>query len=65
MPSLEELRLALGVTSKSGVQRLLLQLEARGALTRAPRRTRAMQLTGAAVCPRCRAAIGEEARPAP
>jgi repressor LexA len=57
MPSVSELRAALGVASKSGVHQLLRQLESRGAIKRARGRARAIRIT-THQCPRC----GEELR---
>ena len=64
MPSVEELRRALGSGSRAAVLNLLRQLEARGAIERLPRRARAIRLlTPAAACPKCGAALGETASP--
>ncbi|WGF86357.1 transcriptional repressor LexA [Marinivivus vitaminiproducens] len=43
-PSYEEMRLALGLGSKSGVHRLILALEERGHLRRLPNRARAVEI---------------------
>lgn len=53
MPSVEELRIALGVGSKAGVLRLLRQLEERGRIARLPRRARAIRMLDARACPHC------------
>lgn len=60
MPSLEELRAALGFTSNSGVLRLLQQLEERGRITRLPRRARSIALLDAGTCRRCGARLRPE-----
>jgi len=54
MPSAEDLRVALGLSSKSGVLRLLRQLEERGRIARVPLRARAIRLLEEPECPRCR-----------
>ena len=54
MPSVENLRLALGFSSKGGVLRLLRQLEERGRIVRVPLRARAIRLLSEHECPRCR-----------
>ena len=41
-PTVDEIRAALGLVSKSGAHRLLIALESRGRLLRLPRRARAM-----------------------
>ena len=61
MPSLEELRVALGFTSKSGALRLLQQLEERGRIARLPGRARAIALLGARTCRHCGARLRPEA----
>jgi len=53
MPSVEELRLALGFTSKTGVLRLLRQLEERGQIVRVPLRARAIRILQEGECSRC------------
>jgi SOS-response transcriptional repressor LexA len=53
MPSVEELRLALGFGSKTGVFRLLRQLEERGRIARLPQRARAIRLLKIEACPYC------------
>ena len=53
MPSVEDLRLALGFSSKAGVLRLLRQLEERGRIARVPLRARAIRLLYDRECPRC------------
>lgn len=53
MPSVENLRLALGFTSKTGVLRLLRQLEERGRIERVPQRARAIRLLQEPECPAC------------
>ncbi|MGH6889684.1 MAG: LexA family protein [Rhizomicrobium sp.] len=55
MPSLEDLRRALGLGSKAGVLRLLRQLEERGRIARLPHRARAIRLLPGEVCPDCAA----------
>jgi repressor LexA len=52
MPSISDLQMALGMTSKSAVHRLLVQLEDRGAIKRAAGRARAIRLTSVS-CPHC------------
>jgi repressor LexA len=52
MPSISDLQTALGMTSRSAVHRLLVQLEDRGAIKRAAGRARAMRLTTVS-CPHC------------
>lgn len=52
MPSVEELRAALGLKSKSGVARLLGRLEQRGAIKRVPRSARAITIRRMN-CPHC------------
>jgi repressor LexA len=54
MPSVENLRVALGLTSKAAVFRLLRQLEERGRIARVPLRARAIRLLDDKECPRCR-----------
>jgi repressor LexA len=54
MPSVEDLRVALGFSSKAGVLRLLRQLEERGRIARVPLRARAIRLLDDPECPRCR-----------
>ena len=54
MPSVEDLRAALGFSSKAGVLRLLCQLEERGRIVRVPLRARAIRLLDDHECPRCR-----------
>jgi repressor LexA len=54
MPSAENLRVALGLSSKSSVLRLLRQLEERGRIARVPLRARAIRLLEEPQCPRCR-----------
>jgi SOS-response transcriptional repressor LexA len=53
MPSVEDLRVALGTSSKAGVLRLLRQLEERGHIARLPLRARAIRLLHDDVCPQC------------
>lgn len=50
MPSVEELRAALGLASKSAASRLLARLAERGAIRRVPGRERAIEF---ARCPSC------------
>jgi repressor LexA len=52
MPSMEELRVVLGLASKSGVSRLLKRLEKRGAIKRVPRAARAI-IIRRMKCPHC------------
>ncbi|HTT82635.1 MAG TPA: hypothetical protein VMF67_04065 [Rhizomicrobium sp.] len=61
MPSVEDLRLALGFGSKAGVLRLLRQLEERGRITRLPHRARAIRLLQVEACPHCAERIAREA----
>jgi repressor LexA len=53
MPSVENLRFALGAGSKAAVLRLLRQLEERGRIARLPHRARAIRLLDAGECPHC------------
>lgn len=53
MPSVEDLRLALGFASKAAVLRLLRQLEERGRIARLPHRARAIRLLQTETCPYC------------
>jgi repressor LexA len=53
MPSVEDLRLALGFSSKAGALRLLRQLDERGYISRLPHRARAIRLLQAEICPHC------------
>ena len=53
MPSIEDLRLTLCFTSKTGVLRLLRQLEERGYIARVPLRARAIRLLREKACPHC------------
>jgi SOS-response transcriptional repressor LexA len=53
MPSLDQLRSALGLTSKSGAARLLSQLEQRGAIRRLAGRARAIRVLRQDACPHC------------
>ena len=53
MPSVEDLRLALGIGSKSGVLGLLRQLEERGRIARLPLRARAIRLLHDPACQGC------------
>lgn len=52
MPSISELQTSLGVGSRSAVHRLLVQLEARGAIKRKAGKSRAIRLASAS-CPNC------------
>jgi repressor LexA len=61
MPSVEDLRLALGFTSKAGVLRLLRQLEERGRIARLPQRARAIRLLRVEACPYCAERFAREA----
>lgn len=54
MPSVENLRVALGFSSKAAVLGLLRQLEERGRIARVPLRARAIRLLDDKECPRCR-----------
>ncbi|HEX3430826.1 MAG TPA: hypothetical protein VHT03_08065 [Rhizomicrobium sp.] len=54
MPTLEDLRLALGLSSRSGVLGLLRQLEKRGRIARVPLRARGIRLLDSRECPHCR-----------
>src|SRR5947209_18591550 len=53
MPSVEDLRLALGIGSKAGVLGLLRQLEERGRIARLPLRARAIRLLHDPACQKC------------
>jgi len=53
MPSVEQLRAALGLASKSGAVRLLTQLEQRGAIRRLSGRARAIRVLREETCPHC------------
>ncbi|HEY2444837.1 MAG TPA: hypothetical protein VGI20_03770 [Rhizomicrobium sp.] len=53
MPSIEQLRVALGAGSKAGVLHLLRQLEERGRIGRLPNRARGIRLLDEETCPRC------------
>jgi SOS-response transcriptional repressor LexA len=53
MPSMEDLRVALALASKSQVFRLLAQLEGRHAIRRARRKSRAISIV-IDKCPHCR-----------
>jgi repressor LexA len=64
MPSVEDLRLALGFSSKTGVLRLLRQLEERGCIARLPQRARAIRLLRAETCPYCAERLAREAEAA-
>ncbi|MGH6876359.1 MAG: LexA family protein [Rhizomicrobium sp.] len=64
MPSVEDLRVALGAGSKAGVLRLLRQLEERGRIARQPHRACAIRLLPAAACPRCGEPLACEAQAA-
>jgi repressor LexA len=52
MPSIAELQSQMGIASKSGVHRLLLQLETRGAIKRVAGRARAIRIA-TSKCPHC------------
>ncbi len=58
-PSFEEMKLALGLHSKSGIHRLITGLEERGFLRRLPNRARALEIV------RLPAGMGANAAPAP
>ena len=53
MPTADELRAALGLSSKSGAFRLLRQLEERGRIARVPLRARAIRLLPGETCASC------------
>ena len=53
MPSVENLRVALAMSSKAGVLRLLRQLEERGRIVRVPLRARAIRLLYDRECACC------------
>jgi repressor LexA len=59
MPSVENLRVALGFSSKGAVFRLLRQLEERGRIARVPLRARAIRLLDDKGCPRCRERLAQ------
>jgi repressor LexA len=61
MPSVEDIRLALGFGSKAGVLRLLRQLEERGRIARLPQRARAIRLLQTEMCPNCAQRLAREA----
>jgi repressor LexA len=61
MPSVENLRLALGFTSKAGVLHLLRQLEERGRIKRLPNRACAIQLLKTEPCAYCADRLGRGA----
>lgn len=52
MPTNAELQAALGLTSRSAVHRLLVQLETRGSIVRTARRARAISIRHTQ-CPHC------------
>jgi SOS-response transcriptional repressor LexA len=56
MPSVEELRVVLGLSSKSAAARLLQRLAQRGAIRRVPGRARAITVQPY-LCPHCGEAI--------
>lgn len=66
MPSHEEMAVALGLRSKSGVNRILRELEERGHLRRAYKRARAIELvsTNPTHCPHCGNYLGVKHTPA-
>lgn len=64
MPSIEDLRLEMGFGSKTGVLRLLRQLEERGRITRVPLRARAIKLVQTGACPYCAERLAREAEAA-
>ncbi len=64
MPSVEDLRLALGTGSKAGVLRLLRQLEERGRIARLPHRARAIRLLQVDACPFCAGRLSRAAEAA-
>jgi len=53
MPTIDNLCVALGSSSKGAVFRLLRQLEERGRIERVPLRARAIRLLDDKECPRC------------
>jgi SOS-response transcriptional repressor LexA len=61
MPSVENLRRALGFGSKTGIIRLLRQLEERGRIARLPHRARAIRLLDEEMCPHCGERLPREA----
>ena len=61
MPSLEELRVSLGLGSRSAVRQLLRQLEERGHIAREAGRERAIRLLPHGNCPRCGARVSSTA----
>jgi len=61
MPSVENLRVALGFSSKVGALRLLRQLEERGRIVRVPRRARAIRLLHDSECEHCAGRISQGA----
>lgn len=52
MPNTPELQAVLGMASRGGVHRLLVQLETRGAIKRTAHRARGIRLTQS-ICPHC------------
>lgn len=58
MPSIEDLRIALALTSKSGVFRLLKELESRRAIRRRHHRARAISIL-TEKCPHCGRSLAE------
>lgn len=52
-PSFDEMKVALGINSKSGVKRLVDGLVERGAIVRLPGRARAIEIVGPKACPHC------------
>lgn len=52
-PSYDEMMVALGIASKSGVSRLIEGLEERGAIRRLPGRARAIEIIEHRTCPHC------------
>jgi repressor LexA len=61
MPSVEDLRRALGFASKAAALRLLRQLEERGRISRLPQRARAIRLLQAEACPYCSESLARQA----
>lgn len=53
MPSNSEIAEALGLASKSGVQRLLNSLQSKNYIHRLPKRARAIEIIEAHICPKC------------
>lgn len=56
-PSVDELRIHLGLASKSGVWWVLERLEAHGEIRRIPRRRRGIEIVQHIRCPQCHSPI--------